>query len=91
MPTALKPNSISSPHSTSEEKKKAQKRAQQKTVQAQRLHPCQIVGIAGLAHPFAKARLLAELLDDAHAVDHFVEAIVDVGKPGAHRRTIGVL
>lgn len=58
---------------------------------AQRLHPRQIVGIAGLAHPFAKARLLAELLDDAHAVDHFVEAIVDVGKRARTRRTIGVL
>ena len=75
--------------------KKAQQRAQQKTVQAQRLHPRQIVGIAGLAHPFAKARLLAELLDDPHAVDHFVKTIVDVGKPGAHpahdRRAIALI
>ncbi len=39
---------------------------------------------AGFAHALAKARLLAELLDDAHAVDHFVEAIVDIGQIGAH-------
>ena len=53
------------------------------------------MGVAGLTHPFAKTRLLAELLNDPHAVDHFVKAIVDVGKPGAHpahdRRTIALI
>ena len=41
------------------------------------------------------AAILEVLLDDAHAVDHFVEAIVDVGKPGAHpphdRRAIALI
>ncbi len=42
------------------------------------------MGAAGLTHPLAKALLLAELLDNAHAVDNFVEAIVDIRQISPH-------
>ena len=42
------------------------------------------MGVAGLAHPLAEPRLLAELLDDAHAVNHFIKTVVDVRQPGAN-------
>ena len=39
---------------------------------------------AGFSHSLAKTRLLAKLLDNAHAVDHFVEAIIDICEVSAH-------
>ena len=39
---------------------------------------------AGFPHPLAKARLLAKLLDHAHAVDHFVETVINIGEISPH-------
>ena len=65
-------------------REEAEQRTQQEAVETQRLHARQIVGIAGLAHPLAEPRLLAELLDNAHTVNHFIKAVVDIRQPGAH-------
>ena len=59
------------------------------------MHPRQIVRIAGFAHPLAKTRLLAELLDHTHPVDDFIKAVVDIGQPGPYpthdRRAVALI
>ncbi len=37
--------------------------------------------LTGGAHAFTEAHLLAELLNHAHAVDHFVETVVELKRP----------
>ena len=48
------------------------------------MHTRQIVRVAGLAHPFAEPRLLTELLNNAHSVNHFIKTVVDIRQPRAN-------
>ncbi len=51
--------------------------------------------MAGGVHALAKARLLAELLDDIHPTDDFIKAIVDVRQISSHpahnRRAVALI